>query len=450
MLVRMKIKEIIIKLGNITAKEVGDFFRKRFPPHTSFIVKQLYIIVLAFRKYKEDDLRFKASSLTFLSMMSVVPFVAMGFGIAKGFGFDQYLKAELVKYFKGQEKVLDWVMQFANAFLGSLEETKGGLIAGVGVAFLLWTIVEVFGNIEDSFNTIWHIKSGRTWARKLTDYISLMILVPVLFIIQSTTTVYITYQIHSIGENFAIFGYIAPFAIFVMQLTPFIIVWFLFALMYIVMPNAQVKFTAGFTAGIIAGTTFQMAQWVYIRFQIGMSSYNAIYGSFAALPLFMIWLNWSWIIVLIGTEISYANQYGDKDDFFSEPIDLNLKNRKLIALLIAHFIIRCFTEGRKSPNVSEISDQLNLPLSLTSDILNHLAVCGIISEVVTRDAAVYAYQPARDISNITILSVMEMMENYGGVPFIPPSEAYEKLSQYQEAFLLSLRNMPENRLLRDI
>ncbi len=450
MLIRMKLKEIIIKLSNITAKSAGEFFHKRFPPSMSFIVKQLYIIVFAFRKYKEDDLRLRASSLTFLSMMSVVPFVAMGFGIAKGFGFDQYLKTELVKYFKGQEQVLDWVMKFANAFLGSLEETKGGLIAGVGVAFLLWTIVEVFGNIEESFNAIWRIKTGRTWTRKLTGYISLMILVPVLFIIQSTATVYITYQIHSIGENFAIFGYIAPFAIFVMKLTPFIIIWFLFALMYIVMPNTQVKFTAGIIAGIIAGTVFQMAQWIYIRFQIGMSSYNAIYGSFAALPLFMIWLNWSWIIVLIGTEISYANQHGDKDDFFTEPIELSLKNRKRIALLISHFIIRCFAQGRKSPKSSEISDRLNIPLSLTSDILNHLVACGMISEVVTSDASAYAYQPARDISKITILSVIEMMENHGGNLLIPSSDVYDKLSQYQEAFLLSLRNLPENRLLKDI
>jgi len=446
----MKIKEIIIKLGNITAKSAGEFFHKNFPPSMSFIIKQLYIIVFAFRKYKEDDLRLRASSLTFLSMMSVVPFVAMGFGIAKGFGFDQYLKAELVKYFKGQEKVLDWVMNFANAFLGSLEETKGGLIAGVGVAFLLWTIVEVFGNIEESFNAIWRIKTGRTWTRKFTDYISLMILVPVLFIIQSTATVYITYQIHSIGENFAIFGYIAPFAIFVMKLTPFIILWFLFALMYIVMPNTQVKFTAGIISGIIAGTVFQMAQWIYIRFQIGMSSYNAIYGSFAALPLFMIWLNWSWIIVLIGTEISYANQHGNKDDFFAEPIELSLKNRKHIALLISHFIIRCFAQGCKAPNVSEISDQLNIPLSLTSDILNQLVACGMISEVVTGDASVYAYQPARDINKITILSVIEMMENHGGNLLIPSSDVYEKFSQHQEAFLLSLRNLPENELLKDM
>jgi membrane protein len=446
----MKLKEIIIKLGNITAKDVGEFCYKKFPPHTSFIVKQLYIIVFAFRKYKEDDLRLRASSLAFLSMMSVVPFVAMGFGIAKGFGFDQYLKTELVKYFKGQEKVLDWVMQFANAFLSSLEETKGGVIAGVGVAFLIWTIVEVFGNIEESFNTIWHIKTGRTWTRKLTDYISLMILVPVLFIIQSTATVYITYQIHSMGESFEILGYIAPFATFAMKLTPFIIVWFLFALMYIVMPNTQVKFTAGIIAGIIAGTVFQMAQWVYIRFQIGMSSYNAIYGSFAALPLFMIWLNWSWIIVLIGTEISYANQSGDKDDFFSKPIELSLKSRKLTALLISHFIIRCFAQGRNAPNASEISEKLNIPLSLTSDILYQLVACGIISEVVTGEASVYAYQPARDINGITILSVTEMIENHGSTHLTPSSDICEKLSQYQEAFLLSIQNLPENKLLRDI
>lgn len=444
----MKLKEIIIKLGNITAEDVGEFFYKKFPPHTSFIVKQIYIIVFAFRRYKADDLRLRASSLTFLSMMSVVPFVAMGFGIAKGFGFDQYLKTELVKYFKGQEQVLEWVMNFANAFLGSLEQTKGGVIAGVGVAFLLWTIVEVFGNIEESFNTIWQIKTGRTWTRKFTDYISLMILVPVLFIIQSTATVFITYQIHSIGENFAIFGYIAPFAIFAMKLTPFIIVWFLFALMYIVMPNTQVKFTAGITAGIIAGTVFQMAQWVYIRFQIGMSSYNAIYGSFAALPLFMIWLNWSWIIVLLGTEISYANQHGDKDDFFTEPAESSLDSTKMIALLISHFIVRCFAEGHKPPNVHQISDHLNIPLSVTSNILNRLTACGMISEVVGSEAS--AYQPARDINSITILSVTEKIENHGSRLSIPPSDIYEKLCRYREAFFSSLRNLPENKLLKDI
>lgn len=439
-------KERITKLKDFVTQDIWGLSHKDLSPKKSFVVKQLRIVLLAARKCGKDNVQLRASSLTFLSMLSVVPFVAMGFGIAKGFGFEKYLKTELTQYFKGQEKVLEWIMNFANAFLKNLEKTEGGLIAGVGVGFLLWTIIKVFGDIEDSFNAIWQVKQGRNWIRKFTDYISLMILAPLLFIIQSTTVVYMNYQIHSVVKS----QYVAPVAMSLMKLAPFVIVWLLFALMYIVMPNTRVSLKEGMIAGIIAGTMFQILQWAYIRFQVGVSDYNAIYGSFAALPLFMIWLNWSWIIVLIGTEISYAIRHADKNDFFSDSAELSFKNRKLVALLICQHIIRHFAEGDKARKSSEIADTLNIPLSVTSDMLKYLTGCGVLSEVVTDDPAVYAYQPARDINSITIQSVAEMMENHGGYNLAPSSEVYDRLSQYQEAFCLSLRNLSENKLLKDV
>ena len=166
----------------VSLKKIIDFIRvdiwripmKNMPKYQFFLIKQLRVLLLAFRGYKEDKLGLRASALTYFSMMSVVPVVAMGFGIAKGFGFDKYLENQLVQNFSGQQEVLDWIIKFAHSFL---ENTKGGIIAGIGIAILIWAVMKVLGNIESSFNAIWQIRTPRVWFRKFSDYLSMMLMI---------------------------------------------------------------------------------------------------------------------------------------------------------------------------------------------------------------------------------------------------------------------------------
>jgi membrane protein len=286
-----------------------DIWRIRLadlPFGKSFLIKQLRMIILAFRGYDEDRCLLRASSLTFYTLLSIVPVVAMFFGVAKGFGFERRLEKQLFERFPGQEEILGQVINFANSLL---EQTRGGLIAGIGLLVLFWSVLKVLGHIEmAALNDIWGIKENRSWGRKFSDYLSIMLISPVLVLMSGSATVFITTQVTQITQKVELLGVISPLISFLLKFSPYVLIWALFTILYIIMPNTKVNFKAGLLGGVVAGTLYQIAQWAYISFQISAAKYNAIYGSFAALPLFLMWLQISWWIVLFGAELSFANQ----------------------------------------------------------------------------------------------------------------------------------------------
>jgi membrane protein len=135
-----------------------------------------------------------------------------------------------------------------------------------------------------------------------------MLISPVLVLMSGSATVFITTQVTQITQKVELLGVISPLISFLLKFSPYVLIWALFTILYIIMPNTKVNFKAGLLGGVVAGTLYQIAQWAYISFQISAAKYNAIYGSFAALPLFLMWLQISWWIVLFGAELSFANQ----------------------------------------------------------------------------------------------------------------------------------------------
>ncbi len=280
--------DLMSRVGKLRGYLEADIWRVRareLPGKKSFLIRQIRIFLLAFRGFREDKCQLRASALTFYSLLSVVPILAMAFGVSKGFGMDKLLEERILERFQEQQEVASRLIAFATSFL---ENTKGGIIAGVGVALLFWTIVKVLGNIEQSFNDIWGVKQGRTLARKFTDYLSLMLIAPLLFIMSGSVTVLITSEVTAIMEKISILGAVGPLIFTLLKLLPYMMIWLLFTVLYMMMPNTRVKFRSALFGGVIAGTIYQLVQWVYINFQIGVSSYGAIYGSFAALPLLLV------------------------------------------------------------------------------------------------------------------------------------------------------------------
>jgi membrane protein len=310
----------------------------------------------------------------------------------------------------GQQEVIDYIISFANSFL---ETTQGGLIAGVGIVILLWTVMKVFGNIEDSFNAIWQIHKARTWPRKISDYFTMMLIAPILLILSTSANVFITTQITQITEEVALLGYISPLIFFLIKLIPYVLFWLVLTVIYMVMPNTKVDFKSAFVAGIIAGTIFVFVQWGYIHFQVGVSRYNAIYGSFAALPLFLIWLQISWVIVLLGAEISFSVQNVEKYEFDPDVQNLNLYSRKVLTLMIVRLVVRRFVEGEQPLTSKEISQQLEIPIRLVRDTVYMLLESNVFSEVTTLHDKEKAYQPARDVNMLTVSYVLHVIEHHG-------------------------------------
>jgi membrane protein len=442
----VKKKEVLKSTRQFIKEDIWKINPGQHPRY--FLIRQLKIAIMAFKGFTENHIQLRASALTFYSLLSVVPVVAMIFGIAKGFGLDSTLESEIIEKFKGQEEVMKWILSFAKNFL---ENSNGGIIAGVGLVVLFWTVMKVLGNIEDSFNHIWQIRHPRPLVRKFTDYLSIMLFAPILMVLSSSVTVFITTQIQTITEAVPLLGKIGPVIYFGMGLLPYALVWLVFTLIYIVMPNTRVTFRSAFIAGVIAGTIFQVVQWGYIHFQMNMNSYSAVYGTFAALPLFLVWLQLSWLIVLFGAEISFANQNVEKYEYETESLHISHYYRQILSLYIAHFVVKNFAEGREPMTAQQIAHALEMPVKIARDILYELVGCRIFAETVTDSPKTNAYQPARDISTITVRYVLQKLEKSGLENIhVATTRELQAITSIQDSFLKLLEKAPENQLLKDI
>ncbi|GAX60836.1 membrane spanning protein ribonuclease BN-like family [Candidatus Scalindua japonica] len=438
-------------LSEIIDYVTTDIWRIRLQDHPRkkiFLITQLRVVILAFRGFYEDKCTLRASALTFYSLLSIVPVVALIFGIAKGFGSDQALENQLLKKFPGQEEVLVQVMGFARSLL---EQTKGGMVAGIGLAVLFWIVIKLLSNIEHSFNDIWGIKKSRSTVRKITDYISIMLICPVLIIVSSGITVFLITQITLITERFAFLGFFSPLIFLSFKLLPYCAICGAFTFIYIFMPNTKVRFLYGVIAGAIAAVAYQVAQWGYIYSQVGVAQYNAIYGSFAALPLFLIWLQISWLIVLFGAEISFALQNIDTYEFEPDCSRVSLSYKRLLALQITHLIIKNFSDEVKPLTASKISHTLEIPIRLVHQILYELVECGIAVETNIEEDQEFAYQPACTITLLTIKHVIDALDK-NGTNDIPVAQNRELkiLTSTLDTFNDTIEKSSANKLLKDI
>ena len=445
----MKEREAVIR--NIIHFITTDIWRIRLKDISrskSFFLKPLRIIVLAVRGFDEDRCQLRASALTFYSLLSIVPVIAILFGIAKGFGFQEVLEKELLQNFSAHEAVLVQVMEFAKSLL---ETTQGGLIAGIGLLVLFWTVIKVLGSIERSFNNVWGVKSPRPWSRKFTDYISVLLIAPILFILASSIMVFITSQVTFITEKFALLGFFSSVIFFLLKLLPYCIVWILFTFIYIFMPNTKVRFTSGLVAGIVAGSIYQLVQWGYIAFQVGVAKYNAIYGSFAALPLFLVWLQLSWLVVLFGAEISFSHQNVDTYEFEPDCLHVSVSFKKLLSLRIVHLLVKNFSAGKSPLAAAAIAHTLEVPIRLVRQMLFELVESGILAEVATREYEETAYQPGRDSDSLTIQYVIDALEKRGvdTIP-VPQTQELKVLLESLQMFNDSIVSSPANKLLKNI
>lgn len=436
------------KIINYFRTDIWRIQLKHCPRRKSFFLRTLRIIVLAVRGFTEDKCKFRASALTFFSILSIVPIIALIFGVAKGFGFEKTVEAELMKKMQGQEAVATKILDFANSLLAN---ANGGFIAGIGVIFLFWAVIKVLSNIENSFNDIWGVKVPRPFARKFSDYISMTLVCPFLLVISGSLTVVIGSQIKNILQSFPIFQFAGPLILVLLNLLPYMALWVVFTFIFIFMPNTKVKFTSGLLAGIVAGTILQIAQLVYIKFQIGAARYGAIYGSFAALPLFLLWMQTSWFIVLFGAELSFAHQNVDTYEFEQECSSASNSFKKLVALLITQLLVKRFCGKEQPLNDIKISQTLEIPIRLVRQVVFELVESGVLSEIKTQNEKEAAYQPAIDAEKLTIKYVTDAIEQRG-ISDIPVEKTPEldKLNECLNALAGDIEKSPANALLKNL
>ncbi len=377
-------------------------------PH--MVISILKTINLSLRRFNEDNLPIKSAALTFNTILSIVPLLALLFAIVRGFGFANLLETELFKTIPIERETLEQALIFVDRYL---EQSKGGVFIGVGLAFLLWTVWGLISNIEEIFNEIWQVKQPRSLGRRFTDYFSFLFAIPFLMIFSSGISIFIP----TLFDSYANHHLISPIVEFLIKSTPLFITWIVFTLIYIFIPNTQVRFVNAMASGLIAGTAFYLFQMLYINGQIWVAKYNAIYGSFAALPLLLLWIQASWLICLFGAELTFAIQNNMNFEFEKESKRVSRRYYDFLMLLICSLIVKRFAKGESPYSAPELSEECKIPIRLTRRIIYQLLEAGIILEVNIDEGREAHFNPAIDINQITIAYLFNKINLMGSEDF---------------------------------
>jgi membrane protein len=380
-------------------------------------------------------------------MMSLIPIAALIFAIAKGFNYETELRTFLFENFSEQQDIVQWVLNFVDS---TLKNTKNGLIAGIGIVMLLWACLKLLIHVEESFNHVWNVKNPRSWKNRITNYLAVFIIAPVFLLISISVSLAVNHQFGSITSSLPFLDSISPVLNFLYECIPFVSVWILLALLYKFMPNTRVKFSNALLAGIITGTLFQLMQDLYVYSQVSITKFSAIYGTFAAIPLFLMWAQLSWLIVLLGAELSFAYQNIDNYESEKESERTSFLQRKIIALLIVRTIAINFKNENIPLEIADISEKLSFPTRIVRTVVNSLVDAGILSEVVTATEKEYGYQPAFDINSMTIATVFSHLEKLNQSNFTSENFDYKRITKLVDIISDDFKKSSENKLLIDL
>ena len=369
-------------------------------------------LFLSIRFFISDRIMEKASALTYYTLLAIVPTVALLLGLANGFGLQDMIHSALEEMLPGQPEVVDYVLQFAISYLA---HAKKGIVLGIGIVMLLYVIYSLIDNVEMVLNRIWQQKKGRTTLRKITDYLSIMILVPTFLLISSGVQIFLKTYLRAGAVDHEL----SDLLLRSLQWTPYVLSIISLTFVYIVIPNTKVKFKNAFVAACIAGSAFMFFQGLYLSSQIWVSKYNAIYGSFAALPLLLLWIQMAWVICLYGAELSYASQNIQNFNFEKDTENISRQYRDFLTVLMASIIYRQFSQQQPAPTTEEVCQQLRMPSKLAGNIIAELAEQGIIRETVDgqRKNDQHTWIPGRDISTFSVASLIEEVSTYGITDF---------------------------------
>lgn len=467
---RIKIKELIHFLSyGIWRQNPETLSGKR-----NILYDAIKTIMLTVRNVQELDIAASARSLTYRTLLSIVPLLAIIFAIARGFGIENIMESSIFNFMLGSgpseevvvtvpgsgsdstaaivtemgaadtvyyearetaatppslssgitadeevsaegrtREFLDLLFQIID---NSLEEAKGGgVFAGIGILLFLYTILILFNDIEGNLNKIWQVGKGRGLGRKMTDYTAMVLFMPVFFILVNALNIFSYPQ----NDTLKIIYILYPFIPRLLDIVPFVVMILLFTALYKFLPNTKVKFMNALIAGIVAGAAFQFFQMLYLSGQMWITRYNAIYGTFAAIPLMLLWIQMSWFIVLIGAEVSYAAQNVRKFSFEKETRNISRRYRDFFTLMIASEIVQRFADEKPPLTADQISVRCKVPGRLTNDILDQLVDLKIISLTFSDgDERVPAFQPAMDINLITVDRLISKLDEQGSEDFM--------------------------------
>ena len=371
------------------------------------LLRQVQTAALVISDFGVNQSLLRAAALTYYTMLSLVPLLALTFALLKAFGVQNLLQPLII------EKLNVGGGQAADVILGYINNTQVTRLGAVGLIFLIIAVVSLLTNVEEAFNHIWGVKSVRPMLRRFSDYLSVILVGPLLIItaISMTSTLASNSLVQTLIEK----QMVGDFVLLLFKVTPFVFMWLAFTGLYVFMSNIKVEWRAAFIGGVVGGTLWQIAQVGYIHFQVGVGRYNAIYGTMAALPIFMIWLYLSWVIVLFGLGVCYAKQNlrTSGRDLRRSEVSRNSFDQVVLALLVT--LADRFAKGEPPVSHEQLAKYLFVSPRLCRSIINLLLKIGFVTEISTLTGH-SRYQLGRSAENLKLTEILKKMGDYGKAP----------------------------------
>ncbi|MCF2563621.1 YihY/virulence factor BrkB family protein [Prevotella brevis] len=410
-------------------------------PFKWIMIEILKKLVLAIRFFTAKRVVNKAAALTYSSLLAIVPILAVVFAIARGFGYNKYIEVWFRDALQSQPQAAEVIIGFVNSYL---VHTKSGIFLGIGLLFMLYTVLMLVSNVEQAFNEIWQVKKPRTIFRTFTDYLAMFFCFPILIVLTSGLSIFMATMVNEMDD----FMLLTPVVRFLIDMVPYVLMSGLFIAFYIFMPNTHVKPMCAVVPGILAGIAMQGVQIFYIHAQMFLSSYNAIYGSFAALPLFMLWLQISWTICLFGVELCYTNQNLDYYDYDANTGEISYRYRVMMCALLMSCVAQRFKQGGQPLTALDLRKRTRLPIRIVNDLLYKLIDAKLLLEVSADEKGeTSSFIPAHDLRSMTVGTMVDHLESVGTWKIELDvsalfTEQWCKTLEIHTEYLHQLRNIP--------
>ena len=363
--------------------------------------------ILAVRFFTKKQVMVQASALTYSTLLAIVPILSVMFAIARGFGYNKYIEVWFRDLLSSQPQAADAIVGFVNSYL---VHTKSGVFLGVGLIFMLYTVLMLVSNIEQAFNHIWQVKRPRSIFRTFTDYLAMFFLFPILIVVSSGLSIYVATMAQRVSDVVLV----EPLLRTLLRLLPYVLMSCLFIALYVFMPNTHVKVRHAIVPGLLAGIAMQWLQFFYIHSQLWMTGHNAIYGSFAALPLFMFWVQISWTICLFGAELTYTNQNLDFFDDTNDIKNLSHRNFLLLSAIVMGRICRRFAQGATPYSAMRLREETGIPIRVVNDLLYRLIEAKLVIEIAGDEkGGTSQYVPYESLENLSVGVMIDRLEAKG-------------------------------------
>ncbi len=354
-----------------------------------------------FRDLAAGQLTLRAMSLVYTTLLSLVPLLAVSFSVLKGFGVHNQVEPMLLNLLTplGEKGV-----EISQTIIGFVENMRVGVLGAVGMALLLYTVISLIQKIERAFNFIWRVDKARPFAQRFSDYLSVILIGPVLVFsaLGATASVMSTSVVQSLVAIQPL-GYLVNFGA---KMLPYLLVIAAFSFVYCFVPNTRVRLGSALVGAIVAGVLWQSVGWGFASFVVSSASYTAIYSGFAILILFMIWLYLAWLILLIGATIAFYHQHGEYLISRQREFRLSPRQREQLALLAMYHVGTQHLNGGTPWTAEALAAHLRVPLGSLQRALNTLEEGGLLSP---DHAQPPAYLPARALERIPIHAILETM-----------------------------------------